>query len=139
VFIKIFWLYQFVSLAITSPIYGVQNNSKYSRELLESPESTFMPGLQVNGKHDHSAPDFVHKPCCLLLLSLTFSSSSELTLCSSHHTIFTFISLSLLFTLQKYHCINSFAAVQVTRPHHSHLLTRTCHNIYKQELKPRKL
>jgi hypothetical protein len=54
------------SLAITSAISGVQNNSKYSRGLLKSSKSIFMPGFQVNGKRDRSAPDFAHMPCWML-------------------------------------------------------------------------
>jgi hypothetical protein len=60
-----------------------------------------MPGLPVNGKCGHSAPDFAHMPCCTLLLSLTFSSSSQLTLYSSHADIFALISLSLLYALSE--------------------------------------
>jgi hypothetical protein len=78
-FSKKFWVYRFISLAITFVISGVQYNSEYSRGLLGSCKSTFMPGLPVNVKCGHLAPDFAHKPCCKLLLSLTFSSSSELT------------------------------------------------------------
>jgi hypothetical protein len=37
----------------------------------------------------------------MLLLSLTFSSSSELTLCSPHDDIFTFISLLYMFSETK--------------------------------------
>jgi hypothetical protein len=102
VFSKNFWAYRLVSLAITSAIFGVQNNSKYSRGLLGSSKSTFMPGLPVNGKHDRSAPNFAYMPCCMLLFSLAYSSSSELTLCSIHDGIFPFISLSLLYTISLY-------------------------------------
>jgi hypothetical protein len=90
-----------VSLAITSAISGVQNNSKYSRGLLGSSKSTFMPGLPVNGKRGHSAPNFAYMPGCMLLFSLTFSSSSELMLCSIHDGILTFISLLLLYMLSE--------------------------------------
>jgi hypothetical protein len=38
-FFKNFWAYRFVSLTITSAMYGVQNNSKYSRGLLGSSKS----------------------------------------------------------------------------------------------------
>jgi hypothetical protein len=64
-------------------------------------KSKLMSGLLVNGKRGHSAPAFAHMPCCMLVLSLTFSSSSELTLCSPHDEIFTFTSLSLLYTLSE--------------------------------------
>jgi hypothetical protein len=47
----------------------------------------------------HSAPDFVHMPCCMLLLSLTFPSSSQLTFCSPLDENFAYISLSLQYTL----------------------------------------
>jgi hypothetical protein len=96
-FYKKFLAYQFVPMPVASTISGVQNNSKYSRGLLGSSELTFIPGLPVNGKRGRSAPDFAHMPCCMLLLSLTFSSSLELTL-YSHDEIFTFISLSLLYS-----------------------------------------
>jgi hypothetical protein len=49
--------------------------------------------------------------CCMLLLSLTFSSSSELTLCSPSDKIFTFISCHYYIRSQKYHYIHSFAIV----------------------------
>jgi hypothetical protein len=58
-----------------------------------------MPGLPVNGKHGRSASDFDHMPCCMLLLSLIFSVSSERTLYSQIDEVFTFISLSLLYSL----------------------------------------
>jgi hypothetical protein len=70
-----------------------------------------MPGLPVNGEHGYSAPDFAHMPCCMLLLSLTFSSSTELTLSSPDDEIFTFISLSLLHTLSEI-SLYSLATVQ---------------------------
>jgi hypothetical protein len=84
----------------SSTVCGVQN-LEYSRGLLAFPKSTFMLSLPVNGKHGHSASDFVRMPCCLLLLSLTFSSSADLTLCSPNDEIFTFISLSLLYMVSK--------------------------------------
>jgi hypothetical protein len=73
VFSKNVWAYQFVSVAITSTRFDVQNNSEYSRWLLGSSKPTFMPGMPVNGKCGHLAPDFAHLQCCMLLLSLTFS------------------------------------------------------------------
>jgi hypothetical protein len=98
-----------LGILFVSKISGIKNNSKYSRGLLESSKSTFMPGLPVNGKHGHSAPDFVYMPCCMLLLSLTFSSSSELTLRSPHDKIFTFISLSLSeISLYQFSCNSSY-------------------------------
>jgi hypothetical protein len=86
VFSKNFCEYRFVSLAITSAISAVQNNSEYPKGLLGSSKSTFLPGLPVNGKRGHSEPDFAHMQCYMLLLSLTFS-SSELTLCCPHDEI----------------------------------------------------
>jgi hypothetical protein len=49
--------YQFVPLAVIFAISGIQNKSKYSRELLGSSKTTFMPGLPVNGKYVYSASD----------------------------------------------------------------------------------
>jgi hypothetical protein len=60
--------------------------------------TTFMLGLPVNGKCGRSAPDFTHMSCCMLLLSLTFSSSSKLMLHSPYDEILTFISMSLLYS-----------------------------------------
>jgi hypothetical protein len=87
------WAYRFASLAITSPMFSVQNNSKYSRGLQGSSKSTFMPGLPANGKCRHSAPEFAYTSRCMLLLSVTFSASSELTLCSTFKEMFIFISV----------------------------------------------
>jgi hypothetical protein len=101
VFSKNLWAYQFVSLAITSTLSGVQNSSHYSRGLLGPSESTFLPGLPVNEKCGQSAPEFAHTSGHMLLLSLTFSASSELTLCSPPDELFTFISLSLLYSLSE--------------------------------------
>jgi hypothetical protein len=88
-FSKNFWAYKIVSLAITPAMSGVHNNSKYSMALLGSSKSTLMPRLPVNGKLGRSAPEFVHTLGYMLLLSLTFSGSSELTLCSPPNEIFT--------------------------------------------------
>jgi hypothetical protein len=89
-FSKNVYTYCFVFLAITSAIV---QNSKYSRGLLGSAKSILMPGLPENGKRGLSAPEFAHIPCCMLLLSLTFSSSSELTFCLPQDKIFIHISL----------------------------------------------
>jgi hypothetical protein len=62
------------------------------------------------------APNFAHVPCCMLLLSLTFSSSSEMTLCSPHGQIFTFVSLSLLCLLSEI-SLYYLAAVHTTPCH----------------------
>jgi hypothetical protein len=83
----------FVSLAITYAVSGVQSSLKYSGGLQGLSKTTFMPGLPVNGKHDCSAPDFAHMPC--------FTVISELTLCSPHDEMFTFISLSLPYMLSE--------------------------------------
>jgi hypothetical protein len=77
---------------------GVQNNSKYSRGLLGPSKSTFMPGLPVNGR-GHSAPEFVHTSGCMLLLLLTFSASSELTLCSPPENFHIYFTINTIFTL----------------------------------------
>jgi hypothetical protein len=50
--------------------------------------------------------------------------SSELTLCSLPKEIFTFISLSLLYSLLKYSCIHSLVTVHKTSPNHLH--TSSC-------------
>jgi hypothetical protein len=46
-----------ISLAITSAISGIQNNSKYFRASVSS-EPVFMPGLPVNRKCGCSTPDY---------------------------------------------------------------------------------
>jgi hypothetical protein len=78
-----------------------------AKGLLGTSELVFMPCLTVNATRDHSPPDFVHMPCCMPLLSLTFPSSSQLTLCSPHDEVFTYISLSLPYTLSRI-SVNSF-------------------------------
>jgi hypothetical protein len=95
-FSKNFLAYRFVSLAITSAMSGIQNNSKYSWGLLGSFKSTFILGLPVNRKHGRSEPKFAHTSGCMLLLLLTFYASSKLTLCLPPDKTVTFISLSLL-------------------------------------------
>jgi hypothetical protein len=67
-----------------SAISGVWSNSEYSRELVESPKSTFSGVLKINvytnlpgdGKHG-SASDFTHVPCFMLMLALTSLLSSS--------------------------------------------------------------
>jgi hypothetical protein len=92
-FSKNFWAYQFVALAITSAISGVQNYSKYSRELQGSSKSTFMQGLPTDGECGCSSPDFCSYAMLHAMLSLTLS--------LSHDKIFTFISLLLLHSLSE--------------------------------------
>jgi hypothetical protein len=64
-------------------------------ELFGASELAFMPCLTIKATCGLSATDFVHTPCCMPLLSLRFSSSSQLTLCSPHEEVFTYISLSI--------------------------------------------
>jgi hypothetical protein len=68
-------------------------------EIFGTSELAFMPCLTINATRGLSATDFVHTPCCMPLLSLTCSSSSRLTLCSPHEEVFTYISLSLPYTV----------------------------------------
>jgi hypothetical protein len=133
-FSKNFCAYQFVSLDITSTSSGVQNNPKYSRG---SSKSTSMPGLPVNGKCGHSAPDFAYMSWCMLQLSLTFSSSSELTLCSPRDEICTLFHCHYSICSQKYHYIVLQQFIQHLFIIYTHLVTRTWHNVYSQKLKPR--
>jgi hypothetical protein len=93
---RTFWTNLFLSLSIISAIYGT--HKKIPGGHWGSSISTLMSGFPVNGKCRCSAPDFVHMPSCMLLLSLSFSPSSELTTYSPNDKIFTFISLSLLYT-----------------------------------------
>jgi hypothetical protein len=93
--------------------------------------------LPVNEKYSHATPDFDHMQCCMQLLSLTFSFSSELTLCSPYEKIFIFISLSLLCSLSEISLYSFFCNSSFKTPHHSHLLAKTCHNVYSQYLKSR--
>jgi hypothetical protein len=97
----LFWKFLHTLMYFSSyyfSILGVQNNSECSVGLWGFSKSTFMLRMPVNGKYGHSAPDFAHMPYWRLL-SLTFSYSSQLTLCVQHDKILTFISLSLLYTL----------------------------------------
>jgi hypothetical protein len=75
---------------ITSATSGIQK-LKYSRGLLGYSKSILMPGLSVNGKCCHSAPNFAHMPChATIVIAIFFCQSSH---SSKYDEVFTFISL----------------------------------------------
>jgi hypothetical protein len=137
-FSKHFLEYWFVSLVITSTISGVQNNSQYSRGLLGSCNSTFIPGLPVNKNvvTQHLTWTICNAACnCChwhFLLHQSWHSVHHLTkfshLFHCHYYIHS----------QKYHYIHSFATIHLKHLliTHSHL-AKTCHNVYSQYLESR--